>query len=229
MQDFLVPTIFKSICMKIELKNVIPLPLREKPSIQTSEVWNRELTFQTGEWIKIMAPSGTGKTTLVHSLYGLRSDHSGSIYWQERDIKKMDAETLASMRQSLISIVFQDLRLFPSLSAWENIELKRTLQQPYHSTERIQEMAVQLGVEHILEQKAGICSYGEQQRIAIIRALSQPFEWLMMDEPFSHLDKNNAEKAAALIAAECTQRKAGLLITDLHPDNYFPYTRTCSL
>jgi putative ABC transport system ATP-binding protein len=90
-------------------------------------------------------------------------------------------------------------------------------------------MAERLGVTHILNQRAGICSYGEQQRIAIIRSLVQPFSWLIMDEPFSHLDNSNALKAAALINEECRKRNAGLVITDLEDDTHFPYTEQYQL
>ncbi len=86
-------------------------------------------------------------------------------------------------------------------------------------------MAEKLGIASILHQRAGLCSYGEQQRIAIIRALVQPFSWLMMDEPFSHLDIANTKKAAALIAEECRKRNAGFLLTDLDEDNHFTYTK----
>lgn len=90
-------------------------------------------------------------------------------------------------------------------------------------------MAATLGITHVLEQKAGLCSYGEQQRIAIVRALIQPFEWLIMDEPFSHLDIANTKKAAALIETECRKRNAGLIITDLDEDENFNYTRRLTL
>ena len=89
--------------------------------------------------------------------------------------------------------------------------------------------AERLGVTHILNQRAGLCSYGEQQRLAIIRALIQPFDWLIMDEPFSHLDQENISKAAALIAEECSKRKAGFLLTDLDADNHFEYTKVLNL
>jgi ABC-type molybdate transport system ATPase subunit len=82
-------------------------------------------------------------------------------------------------------------------------------------------MAEILGITHVLEQKAGLCSYGEQQRIAIVRSLIQPFELLIMDEPFSHLDIENTKKAAALIETECLKRKAGFIITDLDEDQQF--------
>lgn len=99
------------------------------------------------------------------------------------------------------------------------------MQTPLYEENKIDEMAEIVGVAGILQQRAGLCSYGEQQRIAIIRALIQPFDWLLMDEPFSHLDKDNIAKAAALIAAECTKRNAGFILTDLDEDAHFNYSR----
>ena len=82
-----------------------------------------------------------------------------------------------------------------------------------------------LDITHILEQQTEKCSYGEQQRIAIIRALIQPFELLLLDEPFSHLDNENIKKAAQLIAKECAARNAGFAITDLDEDENFEYSK----
>jgi ABC-type lipoprotein export system ATPase subunit len=121
------------------------------------------------------------------------------------------------------------LRLFPNLTARENIELKRVLHKPLYEASKIDEMAERLGVASILLQQAGICSYGEQQRIGIIRALMQSFTWLIMDEPFSHLDKANTKKAADLIAEECAKRNAGFILTDLEEDSNFDYSNFYTL
>lgn len=216
--------------MQIVLSKVIPIPLRDKMHQRASDIWNSNVVFEPGEWVKIKAPSGTGKTTLVHILYKLRHDYTGLVKWNNKDLTACPASELAVMRQSSISIIFQDMRLFPNLTARENIELNRILPaSPYYPAEKIGEMADRLQVSHILDQRAGLCSYGEQQRIAIIRALIQPFQWLIMDEPFSHLDENNTRKAAALIAEECKTRNAGFLLTDLDEDDYFPYTRFAGL
>ncbi len=205
------------------------MPLKDKFTQRSSQVWNNSIIFKQGEWIKIKAPSGTGKTTLVHILYKLRSDYDGSVLWADKDLRNVDEAALAQMRQQHVSIIFQDLRLFSNLTARENIELKRVLQIPVYESGEIDNMAEQLGVAHVLNQRAGLCSYGEQQRLAIIRSLMQPFSWLVMDEPFSHLDQANMRKAATLIAAECTKRKAGFMLTDLDEDDHFNYTRQLSL
>ena len=215
--------------MLLELNHIMPVPLKERLSGRSSDVWNNTIQCKPGEYIKIKAPSGTGKTTLVHILYQLRFDYEGGLLFDNQNSSGIKDDELAAYRQSRISIVFQDLRLFPNLSARENTELKRVLQTPCYDAEKIDEMASLLGVTHILDQQTGICSYGEQQRIAIIRALIHPFEWLIMDEPFSHLDIANTKKAAAMIYEECRKRKAGLIITDLDDDDHFSYTRQLTL
>jgi ABC-type lipoprotein export system ATPase subunit len=215
--------------MQIQLQAVVPIPLKETLQKRTSDVWLTQQTFMPGEWIKIKAPSGTGKTTFIHCLYKLRHDYEGTITWGGNNLRSITADALARLRQQEVSVVFQDLRLFGNLTARENIELNRVLQQPYYESGMIDNMAAALGVTHILHQQAALCSYGEQQRIAIIRALVQPFTWLLMDEPFSHLDKENTAKAAALIAEECAKRKAGFILTDLDDDDHFNYTRKIAL
>ncbi len=215
--------------MTITLEHIIPIPLKDRFLQRTSDIWNNTLSFEQGEFIKIKAPSGTGKTTFVHILYKLRTDYEGTVLIDNITIVNIKGDRLAELRQQKISIIFQDLRLFPNLTARENIELKRVLQTPYYEADVINRMAETLGVSHIMEQPAALCSYGEQQRLAIIRALIQPFEWLIMDEPFSHLDAANTKKAADLIEAECRKRNAGLIITDLDEDENFTYSKKYTL
>jgi putative ABC transport system ATP-binding protein len=210
--------------MEIALHQLVPIPLKEKILQQKSDIWNSNISFLPGRFIKIKAPSGTGKTTLIHYLYHIRYDYTGTVSFNGKNWPAYSSEELAVLRQQKVSVIFQDLRLFDQLTAWENIELKRVMTpQPYHTQERIREMAEQLRVTHVLQQSSKTLSYGEKQRIAIIRALMQPFEWLMMDEPFSHLDDENATRAAQLIATECKARNAGFILTDLDDDQRFDY------
>lgn len=215
--------------MQIDINNLIPAPLKDRFRERTSQVWGQKLVIQKGEWLKIKAPSGSGKTTLIHFLYKLRHDFEGDILWDGKNIRAIDATTLAAYRQQHISIVFQDLRLFPHLTARENINLKRVMQQPLYDESMIDQMAERLSIAPILSQQAATCSYGEQQRIAIIRAMMQPFDLLLMDEPFSHLDTENIERAAALIREECTKRQAAFILTDLEDDTHFSYTKQVDL
>lgn len=213
----------------ISLKNVIPIPLQDKLAQRSSQIWNTNICLLQGEWVKIKAPSGSGKTTLVHTLYKLRSDFKGEVQYNGLPLQQLPAEQIALIRQQYISIVFQDLRLLPQLTALENIQLKNILGNTMYNNSDILKMAERLRIKPILQQQANTLSYGEQQRVAIIRALVQPFTWLIMDEPFSHLDINNTKLAAALIAEECTKRKAGFILTDLDDDDHFLYTKQLTL
>ena len=209
------------------LKNIIPLFL-EKEKTGSSEIWGHEHEFKKGERIQISAPSGSGKTSLAHFIYGLRNDYSGDIIINDKKLKSSRPTQLADLRAATFSVIFQDLRLFRDFTALENMEIKRSL-NPYHASSRITAMAERLGIANKLSQKAGICSYGEQQRIAIIRALQQPFDFLIMDEPFSHLDESNGRKAMELIEEEATQRGAALILADLEPISFFKADRTLHL
>jgi putative ABC transport system ATP-binding protein len=80
----------------------------------------------------------------------------------------------------------------------------------------IWEMAKRLGIENFLQRKTGILSFGQQQRVAIIRALCQPFDYLLADECFSHMDRKNSGVAYGLIQEECKARNAGLILSSLN-------------
>jgi ABC-type lipoprotein export system ATPase subunit len=213
--------------MIIALNNIIPQFL-EKEKIASSKIWGHEHSFTKGEKIQIVAPSGSGKTSLIHFLYGLRNDYDGDILIDNKKLKDFEATALASMRATSMSIVFQDLRLFKEYSTLQNIEIKNKL-VPFHNTNKINAMAERLGIANKLEQNAGTCSYGEQQRIAIIRALQQPFDFIVMDEPFSHLDVNNSKIAMQLIDEEAHERGAGIILADLHAIPFFNADSTLHL
>jgi ABC-type lipoprotein export system ATPase subunit len=209
--------------MYLSIKDLLPTYF-ENCKKQTSEIWGKDLQFEPGEMIKIVAPSGSGKTSLMHFLYGLRHEYNGSISYNTDKASQLGPEKTAAYRKDHISIVFQDLRLFPELTVWENINIKRQL-NPYHPEEKIAEMAKRLGIESKLKTVSRICSYGEQQRTAIIRALMQPFDFLLLDEPFSHLDNQNAERAMELMIEEAKARNAAIIFADLERVDYFPFTR----
>lgn len=199
--------------MQILLQEVIPTYFEEE-QIAGSEIWGKNITFNKGEHVHIVAPSGSGKTSLIHFIYGLRKDYDGIISYQHENIKDFSLEKFSTFRQKNLSIVFQDLRLFTDQTVRDNIELKRQL-DPYHPPQKIEEMASRLGIANKLNRLAKTCSYGEQQRIAIIRSLMQPFDFLLQDEPFSNLDENNRIKAFELIEEECKHRNASMIFADL--------------
>jgi ABC-type lipoprotein export system ATPase subunit len=209
--------------MQVKIQDLLPAYFAQERK-QDSEFWGKDLVFEKGELIKIVAPSGRGKSSLINFMYGLRNDFNGDISYNSKNIKGLSIEDLSRYRRKQVSIVFQDLRLFPTQTIRENLEIKRQL-KPFHPAEKIVEMAARLGIEDRLDYPASTCSYGEQQRAAIIRSLLQPFELLLLDEPFSHLDNRNAEKAMTLIMEESAVRKATVIFADLERSEFFPYTR----
>jgi ABC-type lipoprotein export system ATPase subunit len=205
--------------MTISFNNVTPAPLAGVIDLNT-DIWLRQCNFKAGKKYKVIAPSGKGKSTFIHYIYGLRYDYTGEVKMEGKDVKTNTADEWASIRQQQLSIVYQDLRLFLQLTVSQNIQVKSVLYKndPANKVDRMTEA---LGINNLLHKQCNTLSYGERQRVAIIRALIQPFDWLLLDEPFSHLDKENSLKAAALINEEVTLRKAGVIITSLGQDNYF--------
>lgn len=201
--------------MNILFNNVIPLPLAEIHD-NKSNIWQKEqFEFKPISKYLIEAPSGKGKTSLLSIIYGLRTDYLGNIFFDDQDISSLSLEEWTEIRMKKISMVFQGLRLFSELTAMENIMLKNDLTN-HKKEEEIIEMAKKLEVENFLNRHCGILSFGQQQRITIIRALCQPFNFLLLDEPFSHLDDKNIDKAYQLVTEECKNQNASLILTSLN-------------
>jgi ABC-type branched-subunit amino acid transport system ATPase component len=209
--------------MKFRLEQVIPVPLADTPLSEKS-LWKKDIDLDGHAVILAEAPSGTGKTTLLSLLYGVRHDYHGHIFLDGENINSFSIEKWSLLRTNRLSAVFQDLRLFPALTALQNIQIKNQMKDVFSEAE-IRGMAEQLGIAHRLDAPCGKLSLGQQQRVAIIRALAQPFEFLLLDEPFSHLDECNSRKAVELILAQCKKNNAGLLMTSLGPSDMFPFNQ----
>lgn len=201
----------------IRINQLRPRPMIEDGLDPRSQIWNQQQQFQKGTRYLLTAPSGKGKSTLLHLIYGLRSDYEGQIELNDKPIRQLQPDEWSSIRQRQLSIVFQDLRLFPTLSALENILVKSELAQ-HLDRPQIEAMAEQLGIGHLLNKPSGSLSYGQRQRVAIIRALAQPFDFLLLDEPFSHLDHENIKIASTLLYKALAEQEAGLLLVSLGDD-----------
>ena len=201
--------------MTIRFEKMIPLPMLEQDT-SGSEVWEAErLLLEQGLTYVVEAPSGRGKTSLLSVIYGIRTDYQGRCFLDERELGSFSPGEWSQIRKRRLSFIFQGLELFEDLTALENIQLKNRI-TAYHSEQKITEMARTLGIERFLHRKAGILSFGQQQRVAIIRALCQPFDFLLADESFSHMDHENSLTAYQLIREECRARGAGMILTSLN-------------
>jgi putative ABC transport system ATP-binding protein len=203
--------------MQIHCHQVIPKPMSD--SILESDIWLRDITFTENKIYQIVAPSGTGKTSLVHILFGIRNDFTGTILFDDTDISSFRNHDWSSIRKSHISIVFQGLGLFPELNISENIAIKNKLTH-YKSEEEIRFLIQTCGLESHTHKNAGILSFGQRQRLAIIRALCQPFDFILLDEPFSHLDEKNTEICMHILEEELQKRNASAIITSLNKQLY---------
>ncbi len=212
----------------LEVRNVVPNPMKNE-SFADESVWQTEsVVFEKGQNHIVKAHSGKGKSTLIAYLYGLRSDYSGSVTYKGKDIKELSLMEKAEIRKSSLSILLQDMRLFPKLTVMDNLRLKNQLTN-HKTDEEIVTMLDKFGLAHKTEQICGTLSLGQQQRVAMIRALLQPFDLLLMDEPFSHLDIVNQEIGCKMIQDECDQNNGGVILASLGEDYFLNYDKRISV
>ena len=185
----------------ITLSDVLPRVFADRSDIR-SQVWRTDLRLESGKKYLIMAESGGGKSSLCAYIYGYRTDYEGTIRFDNRSIGELSIAEWCNVRRNDIAYLPQELRLFPELTALENVELKNRLSR-HKTSEQIAEMFDRLGIADKLNSPVGKLSIGQQQRVAIIRTLCQPCSFFLLDEPVSHLDaaNNSTEKnmAAAMM------------------------------
>ena len=211
---------------KIELQNTLPCVF-EGREVQ-SDIWLQDVTFQKGETILVEASSGTGKSSLCSYIIGYRKDYLGNILFDGRDIRQYGVSDWTAIRKHTLSLLFQELRLFPELTAMENIDIKNGLTN--HKTRKeIVAWFERLGIADKQNAKIGRMSFGQQQRVAMIRALVQPFDFLMVDEPISHLDDENSAIMAEIMMEEVQRQGAGVIVTSIGKHMDLPYTKTFRL
>ncbi|MDR1672707.1 MAG: ATP-binding cassette domain-containing protein [Bacteroidales bacterium] len=210
----------------IRLSGVTPRFLSDNNA--TSDIWRQEVAFRKGDNYLVAAHSGSGKSSLVAYICGERTDYSGDILLDDHRVETLKPRRWNRVRQQHISCIFQGLRLFADLSAWENIVLKNNLTN-CKSNGEIMQMIETAGLSAKKDEKAGKLSFGQQQRIAIIRALCQPFDFLLADEPFSHLDDANISVMSRMMTSELHRQGAGMILCSLGASYPFAYRQHLKL
>lgn len=207
----------------IHFRNVIPnVFVGSPPEGGPSDVWGQDLTFRKGKSYLVEAASGRGKSSLCAFLYALRSDYQGSIDLVDasgRQIKLCE-KAICEMRRTSLSLMFQEHRLFPELTAVENVMLKNMLTDIY-SEQEIRQMLSRTGLQERLDTPCARLSLGQQQRVAFVRLLAQPADFLLLDEPISHLDEANAGIMAEMLKEKQVREGAGVIVTSI--GNRMPY------
>jgi ABC-type lipoprotein export system ATPase subunit len=205
----------------IEIHDIVPDPIADIAS-KSSEVWFKDHSFTRGKHYLITAESGTGKSSFFDFLYGRRHDFQGSITFDGASLHSFKVRDWNKVRQHNVSLVFQGFRLFPELTVWENLQLKNH-QTGYLSDQKMMQMLETLGIPEKKDIPLRFISYGQQQRVAIIRAMCQPFDFLLLDEPFSHLDEVNQRTICNMVSAELKERGASLMLCSLGDPYSFEY------
>lgn len=205
--------------MIFRLEKLVPLPMIELSKAESS-VWEADsFEFVQGKKYLAEAASGKGKTSLLSIMYGLRKDFNGMFFIDEISALNYNSKKWSHLRKERVSFIFQGLELFDELTAMDNILLKNKI-TGYKTKQQIMAMAERLDVEIYLNKKCMYLSFGQKQRIAILRSLCQPFNFLFADECFSHIDRLNSSNAMLLIKEQCEQQGAGLIFTSLGNTEY---------
>jgi putative ABC transport system ATP-binding protein len=159
------------------------------------------LGVEEGQFLAIMGASGSGKSTLLHLMAGLTGVDSGSIRINGQDIAQMGDRELTLFRRRHIGLVFQSFNLIPTLTARENVALPLLLdgQNKASMNGRIDELLETLGLGHRKEHRPDVMSGGEQQRVAIGRALVADAAVILADEPTGNLDSGNSRSVCELL------------------------------
>ena len=175
----------------IHLRQTLPQVFADRDAI-TSDVWHQDLVLRKGERYLIEAASGTGKSSLCSYIYGYRRDYQGIINFDERNIRSLSIHEWVELRKHSLSMLFQELRIFPELTALE-------------------------------------LSFGQQQRVAFIRALCQPFDFIFLDEPISHLDDDNGTLMGRMLSEEAERQGAGIIVTSIGKHIELEYNKVMKL
>jgi putative ABC transport system ATP-binding protein len=159
-----------------------------------------DLRIEHGEFVAIVGPSGSGKSTLLGIMAGLDNPTSGQVLVDGVDITHMSEGKLAAVRNQKIGMVFQAFNLIPTLTAQENVEVPLYVgKHPGKPGERAREILSLVGLGHRLGNKPNQMSGGEQQRVAVARALATHPAIVIMDEPTGNLDKKNGDNVLRMI------------------------------
>ena len=216
---------------EITLASLLPdvfAGMEHEEPVKSSEVWLKELRFSRPGFYMVEAESGAGKSSLCSFIYGSRGDYRGDILFDGRTVRQIGAGEWCQMRQRALAYLPQELMLFPELSVIDNIEIKNRLTR--HKSQRwIMEALDTLGIASKADKPAAQLSVGQQQRVAIVRALCQPFNFLLLDEPVSHLDERNNAAVAAFIAEEAHSNHAAVIATSVGNKIQLPFTTTVKL
>jgi putative ABC transport system ATP-binding protein len=213
----------------IDLKNVeFRYPAAQQKTLQI-----KSLQIQEKEKVFLFGPSGSGKTTLLEILAGVMKPQSGSVTLLGTDVAALSSSQRDHFRASHIGYIFQSFNLIPYLSVEENIQLPLHLspdrkKRVVHEKEELHYLCSHLGIQNLLNRRVTDLSVGQQQRVAVARALLGSPGLILADEPTSSLDYDLREKFIRLLFEVC--EKSGTTVLFVSHDRSLEklFTRSIS-
>jgi lipoprotein-releasing system ATP-binding protein len=180
--------------------------------------------IRPGESVAVTGPSGSGKSTLLHVLGGLDRPDQGQILYAGQDLQQMNSEALAGWRNRHLGFVFQFHYLLPEFSALENVMMPALIQglDNKETEVRAQTIMEQIGLGHRLHHRPSELSGGEQQRVAVARAIMNKPSLLLADEPTGNLDEQNTRSLMDLLLQMCKSEGMALILVT-HDMQLTPY------
>ena len=211
----------------IELQQTLPQVFASRTDIE-SDVWLKDVRLERGKTYLVEANSGTGKSSLCSYIFGYRKDYQGTIRFDGEDISRFNVSRWVDIRKHHFALLWQELRLFPELTSMENVLIKNKMTN-HQTAEQIDEWFDRLGIADKKDAKIGRMSFGQQQRVAMIRTLCQPFDFVFVDEPISHLDDTNSAIMADILTTEAHKQGAGIIVTSIGKHMQIHYDQVLKL
>lgn len=197
--------------MTLVLENVIKT--YREPDGRRFEVLNIDhFQLKKGEQVVLVGSSGGGKTTLLNVISGISTPDSGRVEVDGIDITKLPEMKRDRLRAERIGFVFQTFNLLPAFTAYENVLLGMSFSGKRANAGRARELLKLVGLEHRLSHRPGQLSVGEQQRVAVARALANRPALLLADEPTANVDVRNQDLILNLIRDACSEHNVALLM-----------------
>ncbi len=177
-----------------------------------------EFRVSAGEQMVIVGRSGCGKTTLLHIIAGITRADQGMVQIDGLDIVRLSEAGRDQFRAQNIGYVFQTFNLLPGFSALENVVLGMTFARGKSDAARARQLLERVGLKHRMTHKPSMLSVGEQQRVAVARALANRPKLLLADEPTANVDARNQQQIVDLIRETCREENVTLMLVTHTPE-----------
>ena len=185
----------------------------EQPTGETVDILEiPSYSVAAAEQAVLLGASGGGKTTLLHIIAGITKPTSGSVFLDDRDLTKLSEEGRDLVRANAIGYVFQTFNLLPAFTALENVKLGMSFASHRAESGRAESLLEQVGLGHRLHHHPKSMSVGEQQRVAVARALANRPRLLLADEPTANVDPKNQQMVIDLIREFCQAEQVALIM-----------------